>query len=203
MADQVCRRCKYVFDEDRFLSLAPPRVAGGGRVVRFFEKRSWAFLEDLRSRPWVPPVASLIPGLGHGLQGRPWQGILYFVPVTLFGALSVSFFSQTNGQMLFGLAVSTHATCILDTTPWSRSPNLRSRMLAMAAILSGLILMYWPLVIRLSERFVAAQQRDGDRRLWRPIQALSFDQVMIMAIVFFSTIVASAWLGKKLSSKEP
>jgi hypothetical protein len=43
---------------------------------------------------------------------------------------------------------------------------------------------------------------DADGRLWNPIRALSLDQLAVMAILFVSTIVASAWLGKKLSSKE-
>lgn len=202
LADQVCRRCKYVFDEDRFLELAPPRAAGRGRVEKFFAGRSWYFLEALRSTPWVPPLASLIPGLGHVIQGRIWLGVLYFGLVALFGWMSVTFFSETYGQMLFGLAVSMHATCILDTTPWARAPELRRRVLAMAAILSGLILLYWPLVMHLSERFVAAQRVEPGGRGWRPIQALSIDQLATMALLFVVTVLVSAWASRRLSSRE-
>lgn len=200
LADQVCRRCKYVFDEDRFLELAPPRAAGGRGPARFFAKRRHLPFGDLRSVAWLPPVASLIPGLGHLLQGRPWRGLMYAVLVGLFGALSLEFFSRQSGQMLFGAAVSTHASCILDTTPWGRSP-LKARMTAMAAILGGLLVIYWPLARSLAERFVAGETVDMDRRVFRPIQGA--EQIAILVVLFAASTLVSAWLGRKLSSKEP
>jgi hypothetical protein len=202
LADQVCRRCKYVFDEGRFLELAPPRAAGGAKAPRFFTRRSWDFLKGYRPGPWLPPVASLVPGLGHLIQGRPWPGLVYAVLTAIFGWMSVTNFSETSGQMMFGLAVSTHATCILDTTPLGNSPGLRSRMLAMGAILGGLMFLYWPLVVHLANRFVAPERRAADGRLWRPIQAMSADQLVIMAVLFLVTIVISAWFGRRLSSTE-
>jgi hypothetical protein len=202
LADSVCRRCKYVFDEDRFLALMPPRAKGGGKPGRFFAERTWLNLGGVRSLRGLPTVASLIPGLGHVIQGRPWVGLLYAILVSLFFGLSFASFGQTAGQMLFGAAVSTHASCILDTTRWARSPEVRPRMFAMAAILAGLVALYWPLAIHLSERFVVAVQREVDRPRWRPIQALSIDQILIMAALFVATIVVSAWLGGKLSAKE-
>ena len=202
LADMVCRRCKYVFDEDRFLNLTPPRAVGGLKVPGFFTRLSWGFLTGYQPGPWLPPVASLIPGLGHLIQGRPYWGIAYFLLVVVFGAMSVTNFSETSGQMLFGLAVSTHAGCILDTTPWARSRGLRPRILAMAAILGGLMLLYWPIVVRLANRFVAPERRvDGDRS-WRPIEAMSTDQLVIMAVLFVVTVLASAWVGRRLSSTE-
>jgi hypothetical protein len=202
LADQVCRRCKYVFDEDRFLELAPPRAKGGATPAQFFEKRSWKLPWDVDLKPWVAPVASLVPGLGHLILGRPWLGALYFILVASFGYFSVQLFSQTSGQMLFGLAVSTHATCILDTTPWGHSTELRPRMLAMAAILGGLILLYWPLVVRLADRFVAARRLERDLTILSPVIQIGMEQVITMAILFVVTILASAFLGRLLSSKE-
>jgi hypothetical protein len=206
LADQVCRRCKYVFDEDRFLALEPPRAKGGATPAQFFEKRSWnlswiPWKVDLK--PWVAPVASLVPGLGHVLLGRPWLGALYFILVAAFGYWSVTLFSESSGRMLFGIAVSTHATCILDTTPWGRSPALRARMLGMAAVLSGLILLYWPLVVHLANRFVAPVRRDRDAILGTPFAPLGTEQIVMMVVLFVSTILVSAFLGRLLSSKEP
>src|SRR5689334_17101816 len=89
MADQVWRRCKYVCDEDRFLELAPPRAKGGGTPAEFFEKRSWKLPWDLNLKPWFAPVASLVPGLGHLILGRPWLGALYFILVAAFGYFSI------------------------------------------------------------------------------------------------------------------
>jgi len=128
--------------------------------------------------------------------------VLYFVLTILFFGMSVTFFGQTYGQMLFGTAVSTHATCILDTTPWGRSPGAKPRILGMTAILTILILLYWPLVIRLSNLFVAAEHRNRDGALWRPIQPLSVDQLFIMGILFLVSVAASTWAGRRLSSRE-
>lgn len=200
LADSVCRRCKYVFDEDRFLPLTLPRAKGGREAGRFFNQRTGIYLGDLRMPRWLPPVASLIPGLGHLMQGRPWVGLLYLVLVGLFGTLSLMLFGQTSGQMFFGVTVSTHATCILDTTPWGRSPSVRPRMMGMGAILSGLMVLYWPTAIRLANRFVPQQQVQVDGRFFRPIQG--GEQMILMAALFVITIVASAWLGRVLSTKE-
>jgi len=200
LADQVCRRCRYVFDEDRFLDVAPPRAKGGRKPARFFAERTGIYLGDLLSMTWLPPVASLIPGLGHLIQKRWWSAGLYFVLVVLSGAMSVRCFSETYGQMFFGLTISTHATCIQDTTPWARSPRMMHRVMSMAAVLVGLVLLYWPLAIALSQRFIVAVQVDRSR--WRPIQALSIDQAAIMGVLFVVSVFFSAWLGRKLSPKE-
>ncbi|HEV3027004.1 MAG TPA: hypothetical protein VG457_05485 [Planctomycetota bacterium] len=202
LADQVCRRCKYLFEEDRFLELAPPRASGKAAPPRFFTVRSWDFPEAIRSSLWIPPLASLIPGLGHVIQARLWLGVLYFVLTVLLFGMSVTFFGQTTGQMLFGMAVSTHATCILDTTPWGRSPEAKHRILGMAVILTTLMFLYWPLVVRLANLFVPAEHRNGDGIRWRPIQALSVDQLVIMGILFLVSVAASTWMGRRLSSRE-
>ena len=59
LSDQVCRRCKYVFDEDRFLDLTLPEVEGRGpgKPWRAPSRLDWG-VHDLLSRPWVPPLAT-------------------------------------------------------------------------------------------------------------------------------------------------
>jgi hypothetical protein len=202
LTDQVCRRCKYVFDEDRFLDVSMPRVPGPGWRRKFFSTRSWPFLENLRSRPWIPPLASIVPGLGHVLQGKPWLGVLYCLLVTLFLWMSVTFFGQTYGQMLFGVAVSTHATCLLDTTPWGRSPEARPRIVGMAVVLTALMALYWPLVVVLARLFVAPERITVDRRAGNPIGVLSIDQLVIMGLIFLVSVAVSGWAGRRLSSQD-
>lgn len=203
LSDQICRRCKYVFDEDRFLELTLPRAASAPAPKKFFTGGPEIGFAQLFSRPWVPPVASLIPGLGHYVQGKRWLGMLYFFLVLLLIALSVVFFSNTYGQMIFGLAVSTHATCILDTTPWGRSPEAKPRILGMAVILSGLMVLYWPLVERLARFMVTSQRRYTERDSWGPPRALGLEQLAVMLVLFALSTAVSTWFSRRLSSREP
>jgi hypothetical protein len=202
LSDQVCRRCKYVFDEDRYLELALPRAGSDAAPKKFFTGQPGIRLEGFFSSPWVPPAASLLPGLGHYLQGRRWLGLAYFVLVLGFVGLSVSNFSQTSGQMLLGLAVSTHATCILDTTPWGRSREATPRILAMAALLTGLMVLYWPLLDRLARTFVPAGRREYERGGPRVIRGIGFEQIAVMVILYALSIAVSTWISRRLSSRE-
>ena len=199
LSEAICCRCKYVFDQDRFIALEPPRAAKGASPRRFLESR---LRGSVGIPQWLPPVASVVPGLGHVLQGRPWVGALYFALAALFGWSSFHLFSQTAGQMLFGLLISTHASSVLDTTPWGRSPETGRRVGARAAALSGAILFYWPLFESLANRFVKPVGLSGYDRGWRPIQVLSTDQIFLMALLFAASVVFWTWLGRRLSRSE-
>jgi hypothetical protein len=202
LTDQVCRRCKYVFDEDRFLDLKPPQV-DEGVPARPYQARSridWG-ITDFLSQPWIPPLASVIPGFGHYLQRRRVAALVYFGAVAVLLLLSVMNFSKTTGQMLFGLMVSTHATCILDTTPWGKAPEAWKRLTGMAGLLSILMFLYWPLVTLLANTFVAQQRYRREGILsWNPLQQST--QLIIMAITFALSAAASVWLSKRLTELE-
>jgi hypothetical protein len=202
LSDQVCRRCKYVFDEDRFLELALPRAGSESALKRFFSASPRIGLQGLLSSPWVPPFASLIPGLGHYLRGKRALAVVYFVLVLGLVGFSVANFSQTSGQMLLGLAVSTHATCILDTTPWGRAREALPRILGMGAILTGLMVLYWPLLDRLARVFVAPGRREYERGGPRIIRGIGFEQIAVMIILYALSIAVSNWISRRLSSRE-
>ena len=204
LSDQVCRRCKYVFDEDRYLELALPRAGSGSAPKKFYTGPAGNGFQNFLSNPppWVPPAASLIPGLGHYLQGKRWLALVYFTLVLGLVGLSVRFFSQTSGQMLFGLAVSTHATCILDTTPWGKSREAMPRILAMAALLTGLMVLYWPLLDRLAKIFVPAGRREYERGGPRVIRGIGFEQIAVMVLLYAVSIAVSTWMSRRLSSRE-
>jgi hypothetical protein len=202
LSDQVCRRCKYVFDEDRFLELALPRAGSESAPKRFFAGPPEIGFAQFIARPWVPPVASLIPGLGHYFQGRRRPALLYFVLVPVLVGFSVTHFSETSGQMLLGLAVSTHATCILDTTPWGRAREALPRILAMGAILTGLMVLYWPLLDRLARTFVTPGRREYERGGPRIIRGIGFEQIAVMMILYALSIAVSSWISRRLSSRE-
>ncbi|HUR38807.1 MAG TPA: hypothetical protein VM222_04915 [Planctomycetota bacterium] len=202
LRDQVCRRCKYVFDEDRFLELALPRAGSKSAPKKFFTAAAGIDLQDFISRPWVPPAASILPGLGHYLQGKRWLALAYFTLVLGLIGLSVSLFSQTSGQMLLGLAVSTHATCILDTTPWGRSREAMPRVLGMAGLLTGLMVLYWPLLDWLARTFVPAGRREYERGGPRVIRGIGFEQIAVMILLYAVSIAVSTWITRRLASRE-
>jgi len=197
--DQVCRRCKYVFDEDRFLDLTPPRAEGRGQPFMApspVDDR----LTHLLSQPWIPPVASLIPGLGQYIQRRPFAAIIYFLLVAGLLILSVIHFSKTSGQMLFGIMVSTHATCILDTTPWRKTPEARTRILGMAGLLVCLMLLYWPLLTLLANTFVRVETPRIDHGEIRVARVDYTTQIIVMSVTFAVSAAASAWVSKRISA---
>jgi len=200
--DQVCRRCKYVFDEDRYLDLTLPRSGDGAAARPYQVSRTNVRLDDILSRPWVAPLASIIPGLGHYLQKRRVAAAVYFSLVAGLLVLSTLTFSWTVGQMVFGLMVSTHATCILDTTPLAKSPEARPRIVAMPAILLGLLFLYWPLLRLLANTFIVAQRRNADRMFFRPTNSVGLEQGVMMLICFAVSVWLSTWLSRKLSSRE-
>jgi len=202
LSDQICRRCKYVFDEDRYLDLTMPR-SGDGAVARPYQAPQTNIrLDEFLSRPWVAPLASIIPGLGHYLQKRRLAAAVYFSLVAGLLVLSTLTFSWTAGQMVFGLMVSAHATCILDTTPLAKSSQARLRIVAMAAILLGLLFLYCPLLRLLADTFIRAQRRNTDRMFFRPTGSVGLDQGVMMLICFAVSIWVSTWLSRKLSSRE-
>lgn len=202
LTDQVCRRCKYVFDGQRFLEVAPPRASGAAAGRRFFGRPTWRPLAELRDRPWVPPVASIVPGLGHFIQGRPWLGALYGGLVALFLWSAVSPFGGTYAQLLLGMAISTHATCILDTTPWGRAPEVLPRAIGMGTLLLLTTALYWRFAGRLAGLFVTTEYVPLDTRTHRPTGVSLAEQLVLMAILFVISVAASAWAGRRLSSRD-
>lgn len=200
--DTVCRRCKYVFDEDRFLNVAPPRATRPGAPPKVFGRRSARLLDELRYRPWIPPVASIVPGLGHVIQGRTWLGLLYGILVGLFLTLAITFYGEGYAQVFLGLAVSTHATCILDTTPWGRAREVWPRTVGMVVLMPLVMALYWRLGGRLSQLFTTVEYVPVDRRLPRAFGSSVVNQLVVMAVLFVLSVTVSTWAGRKLSSRD-
>jgi hypothetical protein len=198
LEDRVCRRCKCLFDEDRFIGVEPPRAgasAPGGR--------RWRELAlEMQSRPRFLVFASLLPGLGHTLAGNPRRGLLLFGIVLALAVPSALLFSTTVGQMLFGLAVSAHAYAVFDVSPWSRAPEPRSRGLAMGLILGALLVLYWPLLGLLADRFVRPGHLPANS-FWVGLRSLGAVQILFMAAFFIASLWFSVWLARRLSSRQP
>ncbi len=191
LEDRVCRRCKYVFDEDRFISVEPLRASSPAPKPR---------LPRAPLPGWAIHVASLVPGLGHVLLGRRIRGAAYFGVVAVLMMLSTVWFTSGSGRLLFGLAVSAHAQSMFELTPWAKSESLRTRLIAIGVILAGLMFLYWPLLAALADRFVAPGQRELGRR-WGGLQDLMFDQVLLLVLLGGASLLLSRWLGRRLSRR--
>ena len=176
LADRVCRRCKYFFEEDRFIALEPPRN-----------------LTDVPPIPkWFIFMASVIPGLGHLLSGRVARGLILFSITILLGALSIANFDTTIGRALFGLAVSAHAFSIFDLTTWSASPDAACRAVAMGGILAGVTVTYWPLLTWIADRTIRPGLGSRDR--WYGVAAPAAEQIAMMLFLFVAFVIATVWL---------
>ncbi|MBI2901733.1 MAG: hypothetical protein HYY17_16230 [Planctomycetes bacterium] len=191
--DRVCRRCRYFFEEDRFVDVVPPR-SGGPALPR--EPRPLS----PRARTWLVYAAALVPGLGHFLSGNRRRGLFFFGLVAVLATLSVLLFTQLVGRICFGLAVSAHAFSIFDLTPWGRSPELHHRVLAMGAILCGLLVLYQPVLSWLANRFVRPEAVAAGRT-FGGVSTPGLGQFAFLAILFIVSVGVSLWLSRRLRSR--
>ena len=125
LKDRVCPRCKYLFDEDRFISVEPPRAAASPSPRRASWGAGWEKIELTLSR--FALLAALIPGLGHLIRGFRVRAAIYFGLVVGLMLLGVVGFASSGGQILFGLAISIHAFSVFDLTPWKSAPSAMVR----------------------------------------------------------------------------
>lgn len=191
--DRVCRRCRYFFEEDRFVDVVPPR-AGGPAIPRRPRRMS------ARTKTRLVYAASLVPGLGHAISGSPRKGAILFGIVAALAAASVAWFTGPVGRICFGLAVSAHAYSIFDLTPWSRSPEARHRAVAMGALLCGLLLLYWPALTFLANRYVRPRAV-AEGRPFAGIATPGIEQIVFLVALFAISFWLSLWLSRKLSSR--
>jgi hypothetical protein len=203
LEDIVCRRCKFFFEEGRFIEVTPPRAANPASHPT---RRSGisSFLSRCVSR--IPRcqglgvnLASLIPGLGHVLIGRCRRGVDFFLLVLVLAALSVILFGQMAGHLVFGLAVSVHAYSIFVLTRWRASPARWKRIAAMMGILALLLGLYWPLIQFLADCFVQRRRMTYE---WRSTWGETFAvQLLLVALGIAVSIALAFWVGRLFSSR--
>lgn len=198
--DRVCRRCKYFFDEDRHIEVIPPR-AGPGAPAAAVRRRIGAALGGARFGGPVAFLAGLIPGLGHLMLDLRMRALLFACGVPLLLGLSVLWFGDTPGQVLFGLAVSLHAYSLYDLTAWSTSPDARVRLGALGGILTVFLLAYWPFMQWLANRFLAPQVTNAGGRPWGGMRGP--DPVLITLLVLVAVIVFFASAGLRRLVRTP
>lgn len=162
--ERVCRRCQYCPELDTYISTEAPRRSR--KRIQKVRLRTLALavlrLESLRFRrqrdlsPGVVMVAGIVPGVGHILTGRLYEGLLYAagVPALLLSAL-FSRLDASNSLTLMGLAFGLHVTSLFRLTAFSVETGLIGRLTAHLGIfiilsiclyapLSNLLLAYKP-----------------------------------------------------------
>jgi hypothetical protein len=162
MADRICRRCHYFFEEDRVLELRPPRAADR-HAARPWAKgsafRLWWGERRMRPPRWQTlALAGLVPGLGHVLSHDSRRGVIFFAAVAGGLAASSVMFRSIFGQALFGLAMGAHAYSIWELTPMRTLGSAPVRMAGVIAIQGVLAVLYWPLMTYLADLFIPAMR---------------------------------------------
>jgi hypothetical protein len=201
LVDLVCRRCKYVFEEDRFLRVAPRRAAQRPWWEKMRDIELTKRLPRLRVPPWIKYVAAIVPGAGHILTGRAAKGLILLGLAAMCAMFSLMHFSRTSGQMMFGFAVSVHAFSIFDLTPFRRSHGAVQRAVAMGLILAATMTAYWPLAIVLSNKYLLPIRLTRNDQDFVP-SPLGPGQLITMGILFALSIAFASWVSRRLSAAE-
>lgn len=162
--ERVCRRCQYCQELDTYISTDAPRRSRNGiqkvrlrtRMLAVLRLESLRFSRQRELSPNLVLAAGIVPGLGHILTGRLYEGLLYAagVPALLLSAL-FSRLDASNSLTLMGLAFGLHVTSLFRLTAFSVETGFKGRLAAHLGIfiilsiclyapLSSLLLSYKP-----------------------------------------------------------
>lgn len=198
LTDRVCRRCKYFFDEDRFIEIPSPSSDAMAAPLDSARLGLWAGvrrrMQSLRERPWARAVATfaaaLVPGLPQALSGRRRRGAAFLGLVSGLLGGAILLFPSDVGSVLYGAAISAHAYGIFEESPWSRHLDWKRRLFAMVCVLAALMIFYGPLFEALRQWRAGPPQRQllhGGEDAIRGLLRLGF---FFVGVVAFSWIVA-------------
>lgn len=164
ISDRICRRCRYLAEEDITVDFEPPRAKKP-------QPRDHASLLNLARLQKMPKTrrqlspkflgfAGVVPGLGHFLSGRWRMGAVYAAAIIGLA----SFAARDGGPVgmgLIGLAAAIHAFSIYQAWKPEGHTFLIDRLAAIGIIQLLLLFIYVPLVNRLGQAQVVMMQR-GD-----------------------------------------
>jgi len=214
LQERICRRCKYLFDEDRFVTVEPPRAGSDFSALAVRERlgrRWWKAFQQSFSGPaaatwdsksqavvtWATCLVSLIPGLGHIVSGAWVRGIIFMAAVGALMAACLVLFSSGVGPFLFGMAAAIHAYSIFELTPYRESTELRTRIGVMASLLVGLFAIYWPLLSFLADRLLRPVTLPAGTR-WGGLAVPDVGTLLLLALLFVATLILSYVVGRAI-----
>jgi hypothetical protein len=207
VADRICKKCRFFFEEGRVVNLRPPRAGDqgelpGAAMARGATRSVNAALTSARAMTSVLPLAAfagVVPGAGHLLKGLRRRGIQWGFAVLALLALSMLLFSSLLGQVLFGLAVAAHSYSIFELTPWRDDPRPRARIFGILGIQILLLFIWWPLLRAMSNAWVKpvnvgyrAQDSAWDVTWGRASAAL-----VLTFMLAFAVMMLARWWGNR------
>jgi len=201
--ERVCRRCKYFVEEGRFLNLEPMTLSPSREAPKVMTPQNrlrswWQRRPEVSSRSLY--AAAVIPGLAHLIcrERRGWS-YLGGVLALLVGGLML--LPGAMSQMLIGLAAGVHAYSIFTLTPYSQTPVLWVRIIAITLL--SLILsfvLYYPLIARFvpGEGLYYTYRQDG-----RFGTAINYNPVWMLvgAIMIGAFVFLVVAVGRMMSKK--
>jgi hypothetical protein len=190
MDDRVCRRCRFYFEEGRYIDVQPPRAS---------RRRSRL---NLRIPRWSVYAAAAVPGLAHVVLGQRRRGLCFLVAYIVLMSMGVIFFADFLGQILFGIALSVHAYSILDLTAWKRTESVVVRSFSMLGVVLILFMVFWPIMDHLALVLVYPNEGSG-ARTFGGFGGIGLGQIVAIGVLFVISIFASLWLRRTLTRNSP
>ena len=183
--DRICRACLFMPEAGRVVAVEPPRMSAGRAAPAAHRLGLWRNvrlrLGRIEYRPrmpvWFPPVAGIVPGLGHLLRRQVRIALLVFLLVggcLLGGALA----GGLAAWILIPFATAIHACSMVHLMTGIGSDTLFSRLVRTTFLLVALgVVVYGPLMGR-----VAPPER-GDTITTTPIGAMAYNAAQFLSLL--------------------
>jgi len=209
-SDRVCRRCKYIVEEGRYLQMAELHVPENDppRVVRHAFRRgllrrdffSFDLFRRWRGDSTFVYLASLIPGVGHMVCREVRRGVLYCCAVAALVLVGIFTFGGI-GQALIGLAACVHTYSIYELTPQRQMAEAWPRAVCVLLICLVLqLLIYVPLsMILFNEMAPAMSGPHVIVELATPHQIIS---CILAGVLVLALLLGITHLHRRENSKE-
>ncbi len=154
-----CVRCHSILEAGTaVIQVHPPRMPAWSKPFRGFAR--WlrghravpeelsaapihAGLTRARSDPLIGLALSIVPGLGHLIQGRFKEAGLWVLAWLILVSTGVFCWGGQIGFLLLGLAIGVHGWIAVQAGLWEKLTELTERAMAVLGIMLALALLYW------------------------------------------------------------
>lgn len=183
--DRICRACLFMPEAGRVVEVSPPRPAERAATPAPHRLGLWRNvrlrLGRIEYRPrmpvWLPPVAGMVPGLGHLLRRKYLVALL--VALLVGGCLlGAALAGGLTAWILIPFATAIHACSIVHLMTGIGRDTLLSRLVRTTFLLGALgLVVYGPLMGR-----VAPPER-GDTITTTPLGAAAYNAAQFLSLL--------------------